>query len=238
MQFSDTTNKDGIIQDCESVLFGDEYGHISSNSNLLATFTRNANRALDRVTSLIISADGKWEWDDTNQTDYPIATTDLTADQDNYRFNVSHLAIHTIHVLDSEGKSWAKLQPIDPKDFTKPLAEIFGKGKPAYYDKIADAFFLYPSPSYSVSAGLKVYFQREASYFVSTDTTKAPGFAKTFHRIVSLWASYDYAFAKTLPITRVLRDEIELMERELQDFYSIRNKDERVNLSARGGSFK
>ena len=237
MQFSNTTTKDGIIQDCESILFGDNYGHISGNSNLLATFTRNVNRALDRATGLAIEADGKWQWDSTNQTDFPIATTELTADQDNYRFNVSHLVIHEIHVQGENG-GWTKLKPIDPKHHSKPLAEIFGTGAPKYYDKLADAFFLYPTPSYTKATGLKVFFQRGPSYFVSTDTTKEPGFASIFHRLISLWACYDYAFAKLLPIARVLRDEITIMEQDLQDFYSMRNKDERVNLKARGGSFR
>jgi hypothetical protein len=232
MQFSDTTNKQGIIQDCESILFGDNYGHISDNSNLLATFTRNTNRALDRVTSLIIKADGKWEWDDTNQTDYPIATTDVVADQQDYRFNVTHLIVHEI----TAGKT--KLAPIDPKDYSRPLSEVFGKGSPQFYDKISDAFFLYPTPDYTETDGLQIVFQRPATYFLATDTTKAPGFATTHHRLLSLWASYDYAIANLMPIARVLRDEIMVMEQDLKDFYSIRSKDERVALRARPSNFR
>lgn len=236
MQFSDTTTKQGIIQDCESILFGDNYGQISGDSNLLATFVRNSNRALDKATTLIFDADGRWQWDDTNNTDYPIATTNLVAGQQDYRFNVSHLRIHEVQV--KSGDSWIKLVSLDPRDYRRPLDEIFGSGTPTHYDKLADALFLYPNPNYDLSDGLKVFFQREASYFTASDTTKEPGFAKNFHRFISLWACYDYAFAKQLPITKVLRDEIQVMTTELQDFYSTRSKDEHITLKVRRGNFK
>ena len=79
LQFSDTSaTKGGLIQECESQVFGDNsYGRISNDASLLATFTRYINEALNRVASLIMTADGRWQWDDTNTTDYPIGTTDL-----------------------------------------------------------------------------------------------------------------------------------------------------------------
>lgn len=231
MVFNDLTNKDGIIQDCESIIF-DDYGRITGDTALHQTFVRNSNRALDRVTQLIFDADGTWSWDDTNNTDYPIAKTDVVADQADYRLNVSHLIIHQVEF---DGK---KLTPVNPKDFSKPLAEVFGTGTPTHYNKLADGIFLYPTPDTSVADGLTVYFQREASYFVIADTTKKPGFATNFHRLISLWACYDYAFARQMPIAKVLRDEIQVMEQELKDFYSRRPKDERVRLVARGGRFR
>jgi hypothetical protein len=238
MQFSDTTNKDGIIQDCESILFGDNYGQITDDANLLATFTRNSNRALDRATSLIFDADGRWDWDDKNRTDYPIAVTDLVSGQSDYRFNVSHLKIDQIEIRNESDSTWRKLKSINRTDFSKPLSEVYGKGAPIVYTKIADAFFLYPEPNYSVTNGLKVYFQRAASYFEATDTTKEPGFAKLYHRLISLWASYDYASVNGMPIARVLRDEILVMEQELQNFYSFRSSDEHITLKARQGNFR
>lgn len=231
MQFSDTTTKDGILQDCESILF-DDYGRITDSTSFLQTFTRNSNRALDRITQLIFDADGRWQWDDTNFTDYPIATTDVVASQADYVLNVTHLKIHQVEF------DGTKLTSIDPTDFDKPLAEVYGSGTPKYYDKIADSVFLYPTPDTAVTDGLKVYFQRPASYFATSDTTKKPGFATHFHRLISLWASYDYAFTKQLPIAKVLRDEIAIMEAELKDFYSQRSKDEHITLKARGGNFR
>ena len=38
--YNDTTNKTGSIQECESILFGDDYGVISGNAKKLAELTR------------------------------------------------------------------------------------------------------------------------------------------------------------------------------------------------------
>ena len=244
MQFSNTATKDGVLQDIESLVFSDDYGRITSNTKLLQTFTRYSNRALDRVTQLIFSADGRWQWDDKNNANYPIASTDLISGQVDYPFDVTHLQIHQIEVRNRENTDWGKLQSIDPNGHTKPLSSVFSTGTPIFYDKLADAPFLYPTPDYNMRlaeegiAGIKVTFQRGASYFVTTDTTKAPGFASNFHRLISLWASYDYAFSKQLPIAKVLRDEIALMEEALKDFYSTRSKDEHIRLIPRRFNFR
>ena len=54
LQFSDTSaQKNGLIQEAESMVFGDNsYGRISADTNLLATFTRYINEALNRVVEL------------------------------------------------------------------------------------------------------------------------------------------------------------------------------------------
>ena len=79
LQFSDTGSaKNGLIQECEFTLFGESgYGAISGTADLLATFTRNMNNALNSVANLIMMSDGRWQWDDNNNTDFPVATTSL-----------------------------------------------------------------------------------------------------------------------------------------------------------------
>ena len=46
--------------------------------------TRNCNLALDKMAALVMSADGRWEWDDTNNTDLPIGRTNLVSGQRDY----------------------------------------------------------------------------------------------------------------------------------------------------------
>src|SRR5437763_632330 len=48
------------------------------------SFVRSANFALDAVVRKIFQTSGRWQFDDANDTDLPIATTDLVANQDNY----------------------------------------------------------------------------------------------------------------------------------------------------------
>lgn len=234
MTFSNTTTKDGIIQDCEFWLFGANYGQISNDANLLNTFTALTNRSLDSVTTTILESDDRWQYDDTNHTDYPIANTNLVLGQRDYTMSVSHLKVIRVEIKDETG-TWSELRPIDLIDIPTARDEYFKEnGKPMYYDKLGNSLFLYPSPDYNGTASLKVYFQREPSYFLSTDTTKAPGFASVLHRIIPMKACYDYAIANNLTdkIT-VLSAEITKKESELRGFYSRRNKDEILTIKTR-----
>lgn len=234
-QFSDTTNNTGLLQDCEFVLFGDNgFGQITSNTNRLKAFTGLVNRAMDKVTTLILSADGRWEFDDSNYTDLPIGVSTLVNNQQDYSLSVTHLRVLRVEILDIQG-NYYKLEPFDLQDVQgQGMTEVLeGVGSPKYYDIQGGSVFLYPKPQtgqVTMAAGLKVYFQREPSYFASTDTTKYPGFSTIFHRLVSRWACYDYALARQLPIKKDLRDETTVLEQELKDFYATRDPDDGITI--------
>lgn len=226
MVFSDTSGNQGMIQECESVLFNDNYGAISGNTSLMQTFTRYMNRGLDRVVSLIMDADARWQWDDNNNTDFPIATTNLALGQQDYALATTQLNIFRIEAMDTNG-NWQRLLPIDQSDVKQALENFQGtQGVPIFYDKLANSVFLYPTPSYAQTAGLKIWFQRAGVFFTTSDTTKEPGFSSLFHRLVPLYASYDYAFSKQLPLQNSILGEIEKLEDQMQDFYLLRQKDE------------
>ncbi len=248
LNFSDTSSsKAGLVQECESLIFGDNsYGRISGDANLLATFTRYINEALNRVVSLIMLADGRWQWDDNNNTDFPIATTDLVttlgSEQQDYAFAITFLKITRVECLDAAG-NWRLLKPIDQADIYDQSLPDFLKtpGLPTYYDKIANSIFLYPKPlatSVTSTAGLKVWFQRPPSYFVTSDTTKVPGFNSMYHRLVALIASRDYAVAKQLPVGKDLSALVVQQEESLSESYTLRNKDEHIKLSAKRYNFR
>lgn len=233
MTFNDTTNKDGLIQDCEFWLFAGT-SQITSDTNLLKTFTGLMNRALDSTVTTILESDDRWDYDDTTYTDYPIATTNIVKDQRDYVLSVSHLKVTRVEIKDEQG-IWRKLQPIDLVDVPVARDEYLKDGGiPMVYDKTANSIFLYPTPNYNASSGLRVYYQREPNYFTSSDTTKAPGFVTILHRIVSMKASYDFAIANNLTDKiRVLADEITKKTDELKRFYQRRNKDEKLKVTAR-----
>lgn len=234
MQFNNTTTKDGIMQDCEFWLFASNYGQITNSATNLLTFTSLVNRALDSVVTTIFESDDRWEFDDTTYTDYPIATTDLVNGQRDYVLSVSHLKVTRVEIKDESG-IWMKLTPIDLVDIPVARDEFMTlDAQPYYYDKTANSIFLYPAPNYNSTGGLRVYYQREPNYFVSSDTTKEAGFVSLAHRLLPLKACYDFAVANNLTdkIT-VLRSEIDKKELELRKFYGRRNKDEILQLSAR-----
>lgn len=194
----------------------------------IADMTILANNALDRVCSLIIKSDGRWQFDDSNQTDLPIATTALVANQKDYALATSHLEITRVEIKDTNG-DWTVLQPFDQKDTAQALAEFMDTpGTPKFYDKLGNSVFLYPSPDYSQAASLKVYFTRGMSYFIVSDTTKEPGFSSLYHDLIPLWISYEYAIANGLPNSALLFAEITRKETELVDNYQKRSKDEPI----------
>lgn len=228
MVFSDTTTKQGIIEDIDFNCDSD------TNTYPVADKTRNVNRAMDKAVSLIFDSDGIWEWDDSNQTDLPIATTSLVSSQADYSFAVTHLKITRVMVKNSSGK-WQIVQPFDITEDASLtfLQDNNNVGTPMMYDKRANSIFLSPTPNYASSGGLKIYFQRPSTYFTVADTTKEPGFAAIFHRYLSLCASYDFCAVKGLPKASQFKNDIKEMETAIQKFYGKRNRDDRLGLKAK-----
>jgi len=206
----------------------------SSVTYPIANSTANINRSLNYVVAKIFASDGRWEWDDSNQTDLPIATTALVSGQQDYQLALEHLKIERVEVADEDGV-FHKLAPISEADlFDTSITEFMSTdGSPKYYDKRGGYIFLYPAPDYARAASLKVYFQRGPSEFAVSDTTKTPGFASLFHRILSLSAAYDYALPNGLPQASKLLEEKEKLCQQMEDFYSQRDVEDRPKLSAR-----
>src|SRR5436190_2831944 len=82
--FSDTSNKSGLIQDCETLLGFDDAA-ISGNTTLLKKFTVLLNLARRKAELLILAnRNPLWNWDDPNYPDLPRATRDLVIGQRDY----------------------------------------------------------------------------------------------------------------------------------------------------------
>jgi hypothetical protein len=224
MTFSDIKNKIYFLTKTNSASFTD------------AQLTVEANNALDRVASLIMGADGRWEFDDTNQTDLPIATTGLVTDQSDYALPTSHLEITRVEFKPSGQTYFLQLQPVDLRDFEgTTLSATFptSMSLPQYYDKLGNSLFLYAAPNYTQAASLKVYFKRPPSYFVSSDTTKTPGFNSLYHDLIPLWAAYNYAIAHGLTNANQIFVEIDRKEKSLIAEYSRRDKDDLSQITIR-----
>lgn len=244
MVFSDTSaEKDGLIQECEQQVFGDNgYGKISGDAGLLATFTRGLNKALRRVAMLIMMASGRWQIDDKNFTTLPRAITNLVvttgSEQQDYELDVSHLVIERVEVMDQTG-AWNKLKPIDQADIYDQSLTDFLKtaGMPTYYDKTGNSIILYPKPlatAVTATGGLKVFFERGPSFFTTTgNDTKSPGFSTLFHPLVAHIASRDYTLSRTMPVAKGISELVAVEEQDLSDHYSLRDRDDKGQLRAR-----
>ena len=200
-----------------------------------------SNIALDEVIALILQADSKWEWDDTNRTDLPIATTSLVANQQDYSFNGSgFLKILKIELKDAGG-NWRTLRQIDLQEKRNIAIGDYRTtaGTPVEYDLYANSIFLYPKPSYASTGGMKVYYQRVADYFASDDTTQEPGFAELFHALIPYKAALTYAISKSMMgKIGLLREEIAKMEQNLIEHYSSRNRPQKTSMSVRKENYQ
>jgi hypothetical protein len=231
MVFNDTTDeKQGIVQD---IYFG-----VSANNNTypIGDLTRDANRGLDMAVSMILGADGRWQFDSTNATDLPIGFTNIVSGQQDYSFDDEYLMLaKPLQVLHSDGVTWIELVPSDDNDL------ISSNGIPARYNKMGESFLLDPIPNYSATNGLKAFFQRKIDYFTTTDTTKEPGFAKHLHKFISLYCQASYARAKGLAKLAQLEKDLMFYTGnelnggndvgEFKRFYSYREKDQEKRLT-------
>jgi len=233
IQFSDTTNKDGIIQQIEQTLgFAD--GYISGDTTRLRQWTGKVNLALDRAFHIIFSADGTWQFDDSNHTDYPIITTNLVLGQRDYSFTSDGssnliLDIHKVLVAD-DNAVFREIFPVDVQSQYDTIAftdGTNGQGVPQEYDKTATGIFLDPIPSYNETNGLKIYISREGSYFAYTDTTKKPGFAGLYHEYLVLHSCYNYARAHGHTNKEELKRDLLEMEKSMTEYYARRQRDVR-----------
>lgn len=229
--FSNTVAKNGIIQQIERKLGFDD-GYISGNATRLAQFTADVNLALDKVLALIFQTGGTWQFDDSNQTDYPIISTDLVSGQRDYSFVTDEtgnliLEVYKVMVADPNGV-FHEVYPVDVESGRAPENYDSGlniQGIPTTYDKMANGIFLDAPANYNYTLGLKVYVSREGSYFATSDTTKKPGFAGLFHSYLALHPAYAYASTKIPKIAAALKNDLKEMESDIQEYYRSREKD-------------
>lgn len=237
MVFSDTTVKDGIIQNCETLAkLGD--GGITGNSVLFAKFTGWINEAYGKVVMAIMTVDKNWRWDDFNWTNpnaFPVATALLVSGQRDYLLpratNSSDLStlwkVYKVRMKDTNGE-WYDLTPLgsDEDELASDTT-----GHPTKYRLLAGSVRLSVPPTaagVTLSAGIQVWFQREFVKFTTSDTTMSPGFMSSYHYLLALDACATYFLPYDL---NMANEYIALFRGGLQDLkvsYSQRNDDSNI----------
>ncbi len=204
------------------------------------------NNAYERVVSLILQADGRWQYDDSNRSDFPCATTTLVSGQKDYSFDVSLLRILKVEVMDKNGKYYP-LTPIDQDDISGIAVSEYQStsGTPYEYDVQGGSIVLYPAPDNGVSvtlaAGLKVYFQRSAALFTSAEVstgTKVPGFNSLYHDLIPYIVAQEYCMVNGLAMANNYAIEVQKKEDALKLDYAKRDKDERSIMTMAPISFR
>lgn len=234
LQYSDTTNYRGILQTIEDEL-GFKRADITGNTVLLKNFTSLVNLTWDDYLQIALPASGTWQFDDSNFTDYPVIKANLVDGQEDYTFTTDEggnliLDIYKVAILPSATSTlYEEIYPIDQqtRDHAPDLvSETTAKGVPRQYDKTANAVILTPTPSYNATNGIKIYINREASYFTTTDATKKPGCPGIHHKYFALKPALDYARRHSMSSEVSLRNEVQLMERAIKEYFGKRSKDD------------
>lgn len=244
MAFSDTTNKNGLIQECEFwTNLGD--GTISGDATLLKQFANRLNRAFDNVLPLVLSTGDKLRWDDTNHADHPIATFDITSGTHDYQFLTDDNSLSILNITDvmilpsSSSTEYTRLHRMtldEPRALNAMDPNPADIGIPWAFVEKNNTIFLYPEPNYSATNGGKIYFERVPDYFTSADTSQTPGIPAPFHPLLALYASLDWLLVfkpeNSMLISRI-EARIAQMRRDLKKATDLRNPVRRHVVGAR-----
>ncbi len=234
MIFSDTVNKQGLVQDVNGLLglSTDDTSTYNINDK-----TRNINEWYRRVNNWIWDSTPDWDFNDSNATTFAIATTTLNHEQQDYQLPSTARTIKRVEVKDSKG-DYRLVRAIDKTQIKVALSEYMKTpGLPLQYDAKARSIFLYPKPDenqVTTDKGLRIHFERSVDVFSPSDTDKVPGFDSDFHRILSIGAALDWAqinMPDKVPYLKNLKDE---MVREMRSFYAKRHPNFKTKLRRKG----
>jgi hypothetical protein len=218
-------NGDSDNQDLVSLC--DDFVNTNSVTYPIKEKTRAANKALRKIWSWIFAAYGGWEFDDSNNTNFPIATTTLTANQQDYDIPTGSLTVRGVEILLQGGTVYQRLYPLNEEQLTEngiSEASFFTTaGVPLYYRVIGQSIKLYAAPNYTITSGLRVTFDRGSIAFASTSTSQAPGFASEFHEAVAVGMAIEYARRNNLSGDfSFLQQDMNEYQRNIKDYYSSR----------------
>lgn len=241
MVFSDTTDiENGHIQACEDHC-GLYSGEISSDSTLLAQFTRRLNARQGMAQSIILDASPDIDLDDHNYGDRPSGTFPLTTARA-FEIPVSErfLKIKRIEIT-YDGSTYYRASRIDSSDLDIALAntskadEKFSTSNPVY-DLEGNAVLVYPAAtSAQVAAGAAAYIEwtREFEPFSKTgDDAKESGLDRNFQPYLDIGASYDWLTSYKSDSRAIpgLARELERYEALMRSHYSEKNLDTPKNI--------
>lgn len=234
MQYQSEANGQDIIADITFLL----------GANLAANFkindrTRSVNEWQNIVWTWIFESYGGWQFMDdassgvtgnvtSGTNDVPYADQTITSGTPLLALPTGTLTVVGVQMKSVSGGTFSPLQPLTYEEFLDRGGDgaFPSTGVPSFYMLQGDILRLLPSPNFTLSAALRVVFDQAMVNFAVTDTTKVPGFASIFHRILSIGPSLDYAMVRGTPalvnqLTALKND----YQQRIKSFYSKRYKD-------------
>jgi len=236
LQFNDTATHKGLVQLYEREC-GFNPGDVSGNTTRLKQFAADANLAWDTFLTLAFKSNGTWQFDDSNHEDnYPFIKTNLVSGRRDYTFLADEsgnlvLDIYKVMIANQSG-TYYEVFPADQQsrssnnqDTSSFFDGLNTTGLPIRYDKTGNSIFLDPIPNYDYTNGLKVFINREASYFAYDDVVKKPGVPGVLHSYFALKPALDYIERNGLKNYTQVALKVKKLEDMIEEVFGSRQKD-------------
>lgn len=216
----------------------------NTTSYPLATKVLDINVALDDAIDIAIRSCGIGQYDDTNHTDYPTITTDLNSTQRDYSYTADGssnlvLDIYKVMVMDTSGV-YQEIPQVDMQSERWTESFYDGQnitGQPTKYDRTGNGIIFDVIPNYSQTAGVKMFINREGSYFTVADTTKKPGIDGRLHEYLVISPACKYAQRNGLANKDELYNRKVLFEKKISEVYSKKDRGVRKILQKKPFNF-
>lgn len=183
---------------------------------------RLINYALDKYTYLSITTDGKAQVDDSENADQSRATTTLEANTNKVALGGDFLSWQYVEIEDGTGNRY-RLAPYDQRFEEQTTPQSTNTGRPKRYDYYGGVFYfdVYADQDYTIRA----HYSRAFNHVSTSDLTATIGIPSIHAEYPALHASARLALARNDSNYSRLRDEVTLMERDIVDFYRVRDED-------------
>lgn len=195
MQYSDTTNKNGLLQDCEQWCLMPD-GYITGDTTRKAVFTNYLNREHERILAKIKNTSPNSQHHDSNYSNQPFSLFSFDTSNNSYQFlttedGYSITDITGLLIQKAEGSSeYTPLEKLtlDAEDAMLILSPNTTEiGVPTAYIESNLTIYLNKIPSFAGTG--KLFHKTAPSYFTTSDTTKEPGYDSDYHQLLSQGAS-------------------------------------------------
>lgn len=210
------------------------YTSLDENIYLASDRLVAINNSYDKLHSIILDSQDEWDFDDSNNTELPIATTDLLANTDIYAIPDTLYRLNKVEI--NYGSGFIKALPLDLNENFLSEDELLARASSStpYYRIFGQTIQFYPKPTAEVSNGLKLYYDRAITHFTSdeyTAGTAKPGLDQLWHDYISLGASVDGAIKYSLSNLNVLETKLQEMEQRIRRYYGKKTTDRKVKIT-------
>jgi hypothetical protein len=215
MVLKDTTGSNGIMNVARFLTNTDTVTFTDADLEVLI----NANYHYF-VNEILEAMDG---WDFQGE----IATADLVASQQEYVFPTDILKIKRVEVT-YDGTNWYKAEFFDIAEIgtatdSTHLTQNFTQSNP-FVDILENSIFLFPVPTASVTGGVKIWYEKEATEL--TNDSDTPVIATAYHKGLSYGAAKDYFQKYNDGRATTMENEMQKYIAKMKTFYNRKTQEQ------------